>query len=119
MPESRPDIKEHAPRIITVKILADKIDASIGPSGKNIRVLQEETSAKIDIEEKRHGVHRVHRWRRREDHAGNASLDLAKRLSLGTSTRQSRSHRGLRRVRRNPCLAWTGSSTFRNSLLSA
>ncbi len=51
LPESRPDIKEHAPRIITVKIPVDKIGALIGPGGKNIRALQEETGAKIDIEE--------------------------------------------------------------------
>jgi len=51
LPESRPDLKEHAPRIITVKIPVDKIGALIGPGGKNIRALQEETGVKIDIEE--------------------------------------------------------------------
>jgi len=51
IPESRPELKEHAPRIITVKIPIDKIGALIGPGGKNIRALQEETGAKIDIEE--------------------------------------------------------------------
>lgn len=51
LPESRPDIKEHAPRIITVKIPVAKIGALIGPGGKNIRALQEETGVKIDIEE--------------------------------------------------------------------
>jgi len=51
IPESRPDLKEHAPRIITVKIPIDKIGALIGPGGKNIRALQEETGTKIDIEE--------------------------------------------------------------------
>jgi polyribonucleotide nucleotidyltransferase len=44
-------LKEHAPRIITVKIPVDKIGALIGPGGKNIRALQEETGVKIDIEE--------------------------------------------------------------------
>ncbi len=51
LPESRAELKEHAPRIITVKIPVDKIGALIGPGGKNIRALQEETGAKIDIEE--------------------------------------------------------------------
>lgn len=51
LPESRAELKEHAPRIITVKIPIDKIGALIGPGGKNIRALQEETGAKIDIEE--------------------------------------------------------------------
>ena len=51
LPESRAEIKEHAPRIITVKIPVDKIGALIGPGGKNIRALQEETGVKIDVEE--------------------------------------------------------------------
>ncbi|HSO13151.1 MAG TPA: polyribonucleotide nucleotidyltransferase [Anaerolineales bacterium] len=51
LPEARAEIKPHAPRIITVKIPVDKIGALIGPGGKNIRALQEETGTKIDIEE--------------------------------------------------------------------
>jgi len=51
LPEARAELKEHAPRIITVKIPVDKIGALIGPGGKNIRALQEETGVKIDIEE--------------------------------------------------------------------
>ncbi|NJN80365.1 MAG: S1 RNA-binding domain-containing protein, partial [Anaerolineales bacterium] len=50
-PQSRSELKEHAPRIITVKIPIDKIGALIGPGGKNIRALQDETGVKIDIEE--------------------------------------------------------------------
>jgi polyribonucleotide nucleotidyltransferase len=49
--EPRKELKPHAPRIITVKIPVDKIGALIGPGGKNIRALQEETGVKIDIEE--------------------------------------------------------------------
>jgi len=49
--EPRAEIKDHAPRIITVKIPVDKIGALIGPGGKNIRALQEETGTKIDIDE--------------------------------------------------------------------
>ncbi|MBI4760050.1 MAG: polyribonucleotide nucleotidyltransferase [Chloroflexota bacterium] len=51
IPAPRPQLKEHAPRIITVKIPVDKIGALIGPGGKNIRALQEETGAKIDVQE--------------------------------------------------------------------
>jgi len=47
----RPEMKPHAPRIITVKIPVDKIGALIGPGGKNIRALQEETNTKIDVQE--------------------------------------------------------------------
>jgi polyribonucleotide nucleotidyltransferase len=51
IPASRPELKPHVPRITTVKIPADKIGAIIGPGGKNIRALQEETGTKIDIQE--------------------------------------------------------------------
>jgi polyribonucleotide nucleotidyltransferase len=51
IPEARAELKPHAPRIIIVKIPIDKIGALIGPGGKNIRSLQEETGVKIDIEE--------------------------------------------------------------------
>jgi polyribonucleotide nucleotidyltransferase len=47
----RPELKPHTPRIITVKIPVDKIGALIGPGGKNIRSLQQETGTKIDVQE--------------------------------------------------------------------
>lgn len=47
----RSELKPHAPRIVTVKIPIDKIGALIGPGGKNIRSLQEETGTKIDVQE--------------------------------------------------------------------
>jgi polyribonucleotide nucleotidyltransferase len=51
IPEARAEMKPHAPRIITVKIPVDKIGALIGPGGKNIRSLQEETGVTIDVQE--------------------------------------------------------------------
>jgi polyribonucleotide nucleotidyltransferase len=51
LPEARPELKPHAPRILTVKIPVDKIGALIGPGGKYIRALQEETGATIDVQE--------------------------------------------------------------------
>lgn len=51
IPSPRPELKPHTPRITTVKIPVDKIGAIIGPGGKNIRALQEETGTKIDIQE--------------------------------------------------------------------
>jgi polyribonucleotide nucleotidyltransferase len=47
----RPELKPHAPRITTVKIPVDKIGAVIGPGGKIIRGIQDESGAKIDIQE--------------------------------------------------------------------
>ncbi|HEU0294025.1 MAG TPA: polyribonucleotide nucleotidyltransferase [Anaerolineales bacterium] len=51
LPEARAELKPFAPRIITVKIPVDKIGALIGPGGKYIRALQEETGATIDVQE--------------------------------------------------------------------
>jgi len=51
LPQPRTNLKPHAPRIITVRIPVDKIGALIGPGGKNIRALQEETKVKIDVQE--------------------------------------------------------------------
>ena len=51
IPEPRPELKPHVPRITTVKIPVDKIGAVIGPGGKIIRSIQEDTGAKIDIGE--------------------------------------------------------------------
>lgn len=51
IPEPKADLKPHAPRIHVINIPVDKIGAVIGPGGKTIRNIQEETGAKIDIEE--------------------------------------------------------------------
>ncbi len=47
----RPSIAEYAPRMFTMKIKEDKIREVIGPGGKVIRGIVEETGAKIDIED--------------------------------------------------------------------
>src|SRR5437764_11722588 len=51
LPTAREAISEHAPRIIKIKISPDKIRDVIGPGGKVIRALVEETGAKIDVED--------------------------------------------------------------------
>ena len=51
IPAPRPELKPHVPRITIVRIPIDKIGAIIGPGGKYIRALQEETNTKIDIED--------------------------------------------------------------------
>ena len=51
IPEPRKELKSHTPRINVVQIPVDKIGAVIGPGGKTIRGIQEETGAKIDIGE--------------------------------------------------------------------
>ena len=47
--EPRDDISPFAPRITQIKISPDKIGLVIGPGGKNIRAIQDETGAKIEI----------------------------------------------------------------------
>jgi len=47
--EPRPEISKYAPRIVTIQIPVDKIREVIGPGGKVIRSIVEETGVKIDI----------------------------------------------------------------------
>jgi polyribonucleotide nucleotidyltransferase len=47
----REQLSQFAPRIITLKINPAKIGELIGPGGKNIRAICDETGAKIDIED--------------------------------------------------------------------
>jgi polyribonucleotide nucleotidyltransferase len=47
--EPRESLSRYAPRIITIQIHPDKIREVIGPGGKMIRSITEETGAKIDI----------------------------------------------------------------------
>jgi len=47
----RPELSPRAPRITTLKIDVDTIGALIGPGGKTIRAIIEETGATIDIED--------------------------------------------------------------------
>ncbi len=51
IPAPRPELAPHAPRITTIKIPVDKIGAIIGPGGKMIRSIQEETGVRIDIDD--------------------------------------------------------------------
>jgi polyribonucleotide nucleotidyltransferase len=51
IPEPRKELKSFAPRITVLHIPSDKIGAVIGPGGKIIRNIQDETGVKIDIEE--------------------------------------------------------------------
>ncbi|HZK03080.1 MAG TPA: polyribonucleotide nucleotidyltransferase [Bacteroidaceae bacterium] len=51
MPEPRADLKPHAPRIEIITIPKEFIGAVIGPGGKIIQSMQEETGANISIEE--------------------------------------------------------------------
>jgi polyribonucleotide nucleotidyltransferase len=47
----RGEMSQFAPRILTVQIPVDKIGALIGPGGKTIRGIVEQTGAQIDVED--------------------------------------------------------------------
>jgi polyribonucleotide nucleotidyltransferase len=51
IPEPRSALKPHTPRITVVRIPIEKIGAVIGPGGKMIRSIQEDTNTRIDINE--------------------------------------------------------------------
>ncbi|MGD0199126.1 MAG: polyribonucleotide nucleotidyltransferase [Bryobacteraceae bacterium] len=51
LPEPRSELSPYAPRIYTVTIPTDKIRELIGPGGKVIRGIVEQTGCKIDVED--------------------------------------------------------------------
>ena len=50
-PKHKEELASHAPRIETIKIKPSKIGTLIGPGGKQIRALIEETGVQIDIDD--------------------------------------------------------------------
>ena len=51
MAEPRAHLSKYAPRILTIQIRPDKIGDLIGPKGKTIRGIQEQTGAQINVED--------------------------------------------------------------------
>jgi polyribonucleotide nucleotidyltransferase len=51
LPQPRTELSAYAPRITTIHINPDKIRDIIGPGGKMIRKITEETGAQIDVED--------------------------------------------------------------------
>lgn len=49
IPRPKDDVSEHAPRLIRTKIDPQKIGMLIGPGGKNIRSIQEDTGTVIEV----------------------------------------------------------------------
>jgi polyribonucleotide nucleotidyltransferase len=49
--EARDDLSAYAPRIVSIQINPEKIGEIIGPKGKTIRAIQEESGATIDIDD--------------------------------------------------------------------
>jgi polyribonucleotide nucleotidyltransferase len=55
--EPRKDLSPHAPRIVTLNVKPEKIRELIGPGGKTIRSIIDQTGVKIDVEDS--GVVRI------------------------------------------------------------
>ncbi len=51
IPEPRKTLSRHAPRIVTLQIKQEKIRDIIGPGGKTIRSLVDQTGVKIDVDD--------------------------------------------------------------------
>jgi polyribonucleotide nucleotidyltransferase len=51
MPTPRPELSKYAPRITTIKVKPDQIRLVIGPGGKTIKGIVEQTGAQVDIED--------------------------------------------------------------------
>jgi polyribonucleotide nucleotidyltransferase len=51
LPTVRPDLSPWAPRIVTVNINPEKIGDLIGPKGKTIRGIQDETGAEVTVDD--------------------------------------------------------------------
>jgi polyribonucleotide nucleotidyltransferase len=49
--EPRKDLSRHAPRIISLQVKPEKIRDIIGPGGKNIRAIVDQTGVKVDVED--------------------------------------------------------------------
>jgi polyribonucleotide nucleotidyltransferase len=51
LPTPRPELSPYAPRIVTMQINPEKIGDLIGPKGKTIRGIQDETGAEITVDD--------------------------------------------------------------------
>ncbi|MDE2677403.1 MAG: polyribonucleotide nucleotidyltransferase [Gemmatimonadetes bacterium] len=51
LPAPREDLSEYAPRIVSIRINPEKIGEIIGPKGKTIRAIQEESGATIEVDD--------------------------------------------------------------------
>ena len=93
LPAPRAEMSPFAPRIIILNIHPDKIREVIGPGGKIIKRITEETGAQIDIEDTRRGAHRGGEQRRRpprrgddpQHHRGSRGRHASTRARCGAS----------------------------------
>ena len=74
----RDEVSVFAPRIVTMQIKPDKVRDIIGPGGKTIRAIQEQTGAQIDINDRLGDLWQEARlviWRAKHKKAGVRTWD--------------------------------------------
>ena len=100
----RPELRECAPRIVSVKIDPEKIGMLIGPGGKNIKRIVEVSGAQIDIDDDNSG--RVNIFSNNKESlerakAGNRAMTARHRAGQDLQGHRPL-HQGIRRLRRMP-----------------
>ena len=117
----RDDVRETAPKIVSFEIPVDKIGEVIGPKGKVINTIQQETGADISVQDA-DGVGIVSIGSKdgaavargaAPDRAHPRPADRRGRCDLRRSRRE---HHQVRCVREHPSRAATASSTSRSSV---
>jgi polyribonucleotide nucleotidyltransferase len=76
LPGPREDLSPYAPRIYTIMIKPEKIREVIGPGGKVIKSIVEQTGVKIDIEDS--GLVRIVS---QDAEAANAAIEIVKKIT--------------------------------------
>ena len=123
IPSPRTDLNQWAPRIEAIKIPKDKIGEVIGPKGKVIRELEEQTGATIEIEEE--GAHGIVRIGSNNAESLNAARDRINlivnppEVEVGSTTRARWSTSPASAPSSTSCRAATGCCTSRSSTPSA
>ena len=82
--EPRPELSKYAPRYVSMRIDPDKIRLVIGPGGKTINKIVEETGAKIDISEEDPGLIMIYSASQEGADAAKAKIEfLTKDVEVG------------------------------------
>ena len=104
MPESRKDLREHAPRVHTISIAPDKIGALIGPGGKNIPSYHRSVWRAGRYQRRRQSPHLRHRQRIHESRDLGSRCMHSRDRSWQDLSRRHRSRRERLRCIRRECL---------------
>lgn len=82
--EPRPELSKYAPRYVSMRIDPDKIRLVIGPGGKTINKIVEETGAKIDISEEDPGLIMIYSASQEGADAAKAQIEfITKDVEVG------------------------------------